>query len=121
MGGIIGIVGKTAVAPLLLETVAGFEDRRGDYCGLAILDEEVGIELRKDVGAVEDVAIRFDMISTSGELGIGQTQRATHRVLAAENAHPHLSCDRSFAVVHNGMISATARPRQSLLFFGHRY
>jgi glutamine---fructose-6-phosphate transaminase (isomerizing) len=93
VGGIIGIVGKTDVAPLLLETLAGFEDPRGDSCGLAILDAEMGIDLRKDVGAVEDVAVRFDMISAPGELGIAHTQRATHGVLAAENAHPQLSCD----------------------------
>ena len=115
MGGIIGIVGKTDVAPLLLESLAGFEDRRGDSCGLAILDEEMGIDLRKDVGAVEDVAVRFDMISAPGELGIAHTQRATHGVLAAENAHPHLSCDRSFAVVHNGMISNHEEIEKALL------
>jgi glutamine---fructose-6-phosphate transaminase (isomerizing) len=105
MGGIIGIVGKADVAPLLVESLARLEDRRGDCCGLAVLDEETGIDLRKDVGGVEEVAVRFDMISASGQVGIAHTRWMTHGVLALENAHPHLSCDRSFAVVNNGVIS----------------
>ena len=58
MGGIIGIVGKTDVAPLLLESLAGFEDPRGNSCGLAVLGEAMGIDLRKDVGPVDEVAGR---------------------------------------------------------------
>lgn len=105
MGGIIGIVGKTDVAPSLVESLARLEDRRGDSCGLAVLDEEMGIDVRKDVGAVEEVAGRFGMMSAQGRLGIAHTRRATHGGVSPENAHPHLSCDRSFGVVHNGMIS----------------
>jgi glutamine---fructose-6-phosphate transaminase (isomerizing) len=105
MGGIIGIIGKADVAPLLVESLARIEDRRGDCCGLAVLDEETGIDLRKGVGGVEEVAVRFDMISASGQVGIARTRWTTHGVLALENAHPHLSCDRSFAVVHNGVIA----------------
>jgi glucosamine--fructose-6-phosphate aminotransferase (isomerizing) len=121
MGGIIGIVGKADVAPLLIESLARLEDRRGDSCGLAILNEEIGIDLRKDVGAVEEVAARFDMISAPGELGIAHTQRATHGVLAPENAHPHLSCDRSFALVHNGIISNHERIRKELQDRGNHF
>jgi glucosamine--fructose-6-phosphate aminotransferase (isomerizing) len=45
------------------------------------------------------------MISASGLVGIAHTWWTTHEFLALENAHPHLSCDRSFAVVHNGVIA----------------
>jgi glutamine---fructose-6-phosphate transaminase (isomerizing) len=114
MGGIIGIVGKTNVAPLLVESLARLEDRRGDSCGLAILDEEMGIDLRKDEGPVEEVAVRFDMISAPGELGIAHTRWATHGGVSPENAHPHLSCDRRFGVVHNGIISNHEEIRKGL-------
>jgi glutamine---fructose-6-phosphate transaminase (isomerizing) len=114
MSGIVGIVGKTDVAPLLVESLARLEDRRGDSCGLAILDEEMGIDLRKDVGTVEEVAGRFGMISAQGQLGIAHTRRATHGGVSPEDAHPHLSCDRSFAVVHNGTISNHEEIRKGL-------
>src|SRR5262245_18892396 len=105
MANIIGIVGKTDVAPLLVESLARLGDQQGDSCGLAILNEEIGIDLRKGVGAVEEVAGRFGMTSAQGRLGIAHTRRATHGDVSPENTHPHLSCDRSFGVVHNGIIS----------------
>lgn len=33
------------------------------------------------------------------------TRWATNGEVSQENAHPHLSCDRQFAVVHNGIVS----------------
>jgi glucosamine--fructose-6-phosphate aminotransferase (isomerizing) len=104
MCGIIGIVGQTNVAPLLVQSLARL-DQRYDSCGLATLNEQVGIDLRKDVGAVQEVARQFDMRSAKGRLGIAHTRWATQGGVSQENAHPHLSCDRNFAVVHNGTIS----------------
>jgi len=121
MGSIIGIVGKTDVAPLLVESLARLEDRRGDSCGLAILDEEMGIDLRKDVGPVEEVAGQFDMISAHGQSGIAHTRWATHGAVSPENAQPHLSCDRSFGVVHNGTISNHEEIRKGLRDRGNHF
>src|SRR4030095_5774505 len=121
MSGIIGIVGKTEVAPLLVESLAWLGDPRGDSCGLATLDEEMGIDLRKGVGAVEEVATRLKMMSAQVAIGIAHTRRATHGGVSPENAHPHLSCDRSFAVVHNGMISNHEEIRKGLRDRGHHF
>lgn len=121
MSDIIGIVGETHVAPLLVEALARLGDRRGDSCGLAIVNKEMGIDLRKGVGAVEEVAGRFGMISAQGRLGIAHTRRATHGGVSPENAHPHLSCDRSFGVVHNGMISNHEEIRKGLRDRGHHF
>jgi glucosamine--fructose-6-phosphate aminotransferase (isomerizing) len=121
MSGIIGIVGETDVAPLLVESLTRLEDRRVDSCGLAIVNEEMGIDLRKGVGAVEEVAGRFDMTSAQGRLGIAHTRRATHGGVSPENAHPHLSCDRNFGVVHNGIISNHEEIRKGLRDRGHHF
>src|SRR5262245_21753039 len=121
MSGIIGIVGQTNVAPLLIESLSRLGDWRGDSCGLAIVNEEMGIDLRKGVGVVEEVAVRFDMMSAPGRVGIAHARRATQGEVSPQNAHPHLSCDRSFAVVHNGMISTHEEIRNGLRDRGHHF
>jgi glucosamine--fructose-6-phosphate aminotransferase (isomerizing) len=124
MSGIVGIVGTDEVAPLLVESVTRLECQDYDSCGLAIYNG-TGIEIRKDVGVFEDVARQWDMISIHGQLGIAHTRRATHGDVSQENAHPHLSCDRSFAVVHNGIISnygdlkTELQKRGNHFFFSH--
>jgi glucosamine--fructose-6-phosphate aminotransferase (isomerizing) len=124
MCGIVGIAGTDEVAPLLVESVTRLECQDYDSCGLAIYNG-TGIEVRKDVGAFENVAKRWDMISIHGQSGIAHTRKATHGDVSQENAHPHLSCDRSFAVVHNGIISnygdlkTELQKRGNHFFFSH--
>jgi len=124
MSGIVGIAGTDEVAPLLVESVIRLECQDYDSCGLAIYNG-TGIEVRKDVGVFEDVARRWDLLSVHGQLGIAHTRKATHGDVSQENAHPHLSCDRSFAVVHNGIISnygdlkAQLQKQGNHFFFSH--
>lgn len=120
MCGIVGIVGREEVAPLLVECLARLEYRGYDSCGLATLNS-VGIELRKDVGSVEEVAGRQNLALAHGGLGIAHTRWATHGGVSRENAHPHLSCDRSFAVAHNGIISNHEDLKRGLRARGHDF
>lgn len=120
MCGIVGVIGKDEVASLLVQSIARLEYRGYDSCGLAVLNSG-GIDVRKDVGPVEDVALRQGFALAHGELGIAHTRWATHGGVSKENAHPHLSCDRNFAVVHNGIISNHQTLRNELRSRGHRF
>jgi glutamine---fructose-6-phosphate transaminase (isomerizing) len=104
MCGIVGIIGKEAAAPLLVKSLMRLEYRGYDSCGVAAINDQ-GIEVRKDVGGVTEVAERQKLATTPGDIGIAHTRWATHGGVSRENAHPHLSCDGNFAVVHNGIIS----------------
>ena len=118
MCGIVGIVHHGEVAPLLVESISRLEYRGYDSCGIATLNS-AGIEVRKDIGAVTEVASRLGLALAHGELGIAHTRWATHGGVSRENAHPHLSCDKGFAVAHNGIISNHEALRAELAERGH--
>jgi glucosamine--fructose-6-phosphate aminotransferase (isomerizing) len=120
MCGIVGIVGKEEIGALLVQSLARLEYRGYDSCGVATLNS-AGIEVRKDVGSVEEVASRYSFASAHGGLGIAHTRWATHGGVSRENAHPHLSCDGRFAVAHNGIISNHETLRAELKRQGHRF
>ena len=120
MCGIVGIVSNSEVAPILVKSIAQMEYRGYDSCGVATLNG-AGIEMRKDVGSVEEVALREGLSMAHGRIGIAHTRWATHGGVSRENAHPHLSCDGNFAVVHNGIISNHQTLKTELLNRGHRF
>jgi glutamine---fructose-6-phosphate transaminase (isomerizing) len=113
MGGIVGIAGRWKVAHQLVESILRLEYRPHDSCGLATLSTSA-IELWKDVGSMQEVLIAPARDLTDGALGIAHIRSATHGDVCQENAHPHLSCDKAFAVVHNGTISNFERIREEL-------
>jgi glucosamine--fructose-6-phosphate aminotransferase (isomerizing) len=80
-----------------------------------------GIEVRKDVGPVVEVAYRQGLALAHGSVGIAHTRWATHGGVSRENSHPHLSCDGNFAVVHNGILSNHQTLRAELQSRGHRF
>jgi len=120
MCGIVGIVGKEEIAPDLVKCIARLEYRGYDSCGIATLNSG-GIEVRKGVGPVGQVACQQDLALAHGGLGIAHTRWATHGGVSRENAHPHLSCDKNFAVVHNGIVSNHQALRKELQSRGHQF
>ncbi|MEE9145054.1 MAG: glutamine--fructose-6-phosphate transaminase (isomerizing) [Candidatus Binatia bacterium] len=120
MCGIVGIVGEEEVAPLLVKSLTWLEYRGYDSWGIATLNSR-GIEIRKDIGPVTETASQQGAILTHGGVGIAHNRWATHGGVSRENAHPHLSCDRMFAVVHNGIISNHRSLRAELKIRGHRF
>ncbi len=102
MCGIIGYTGKNNAVPYLLQGLEKLEYRGYDSSGIALIDES-GISVIKRKGKVS--ALRQAVNNTfKAEAGIGHTRWATHGEPSQLNAHPHLSENGMFAVVHNGII-----------------
>jgi len=120
MCGIAGVAGFENVTPRLYEGIRALEYRGYDSCGIAVLGDG-RIEVRKNVGGVEEVGQRERFLDLCGSVGIAHTRWATHGGVTRENAHPHLSCDRQFAVVHNGIIDNYRELRERLAAEGHHF
>jgi glucosamine--fructose-6-phosphate aminotransferase (isomerizing) len=101
MCGIIGIVGKGEVAPLLIEGLRRLEYRGYDSAGIATLVNG-SIERRRAEGKLSNLAARLEKDPVTGTIGIGHTRWATHGIPNERNAHPHAT--DKVAVVHNGII-----------------
>lgn len=113
MCGIVGYIGNSKAAPILLEGLSKLEYRGYDSAGIAVLDNnEVVIE--KAVGKLENLINKInggkDMCANTG---IGHTRWATHGKPTENNAHPHQS--KRFTIVHNGIIENEAELRRKYL------
>jgi glutamine---fructose-6-phosphate transaminase (isomerizing) len=101
MCGIVGIIGRSAVATQVVEALKRLEYRGYDSAGVATLKNGV-LERRRAEGKLRNLELKLSEAPLSGTIGIGHTRWATHGKPNETNAHPHAT-DR-LAVVHNGII-----------------
>jgi glucosamine--fructose-6-phosphate aminotransferase (isomerizing) len=118
MCGIIGIIGKSEVAPLLIDGLRRLEYRGYDSAGIATLVDG-RIERRRAEGKLINLDRRVHEQPIAGTVGIGHTRWATHGGPTENNAHPHAT-DR-VAVVHNGIIENYQELKAELEEHGHRF
>src|SRR6516225_8303963 len=101
MCGIVGILGTTPVAPLILEALKRLEYRGYDSAGVATL-EAGKLTRRRAEGKLRNLEEKLARQPLSGRSGIGHTRWATHGAPTEANAHPHATT--RLALVHNGII-----------------
>jgi glucosamine--fructose-6-phosphate aminotransferase (isomerizing) len=101
MCGIVGIIGKTPVAPQIVEALKRLEYRGYDSAGVATL-EDGRLDRRRAEGKLRNLETKLSQSPLSGVIGIGHTRWATHGKPNETNAHPHAT--DKLAVVHNGII-----------------
>ncbi len=118
MCGIVGYVGTRKAVDIILEGLKRLEYRGYDSAGLAIM-QDGGIALAKKVGRVEQLAKAASRLPLDGSVGIGHTRWATHGGVTEANAHPHVSSDGKFALIHNGVIENYSQIKTFLL--GKKY
>jgi len=103
MCGIVGYVGRSEAAPILLDGLRRLEYRGYDSAGVAIVDGN-HVETCKCAGRIAALAKLMSEKPPSGSFGISHTRWATHGKVNDENAHPHFDASGKIALVHNGVI-----------------
>jgi glucosamine--fructose-6-phosphate aminotransferase (isomerizing) len=118
MCGIIGIIGREAAAPQLIDALKRLEYRGYDSAGVATL-EKGALTRRRAEGKLKNLESRLASEPLNGTIGIGHTRWATHGRPTENNAHPHAT--DKVAVVHNGIIENFAELRHQLEAKGVRF
>ncbi|MFY9713465.1 MAG: glutamine--fructose-6-phosphate transaminase (isomerizing) [Microbacterium sp.] len=119
MCGIVGYVGPRPSQDILLAGLARLEYRGYDSAGVAVIDADGVLGMRKKAGKLSMLRESLaDAPLADGTTGIGHTRWATHGGPTDVNAHPHLADDDKLAVIHNGIIENFSALRGELLADG---
>lgn len=117
MCGIFGYVGKqNNAANIVFDGLKLLEYRGYDSWGVAVKVKN-GFAIDKHVGKIGNARISLP----SSNLGIGHTRWATHGGVTVANAHPHLDCTSSIAVVHNGIVENFHELKEQLVKKRHKF
>lgn len=120
--GIVGYVGKRQAAPILLEGLSKLEYRGYDSAGLAVRAGDGNFEIVKVKGRLKGLMEKTNNgLSMQGCCGIGHTRWATHGEPSENNAHPHISNDKSVVGVHNGIIENYQDVKNKLLRHNYHF
>jgi len=118
MCGIVGYVGTRAGAPVVLEGLRRLEYRGYDSAGLAVVNGS-HVDVFKAPGKIAVLEAELGPTLPTGHTAICHTRWATHGAPNVVNAHPHIDCGGTIAVVHNGIIENASALRTALTKRGH--
>ena len=117
MCGIIGMVAQRDSYGVLIEGLRRLEYRGYDSAGVALVDDNQQLHVRKTQGKVRDLDALVTSDLIEGQVGIAHTRWATHGVPNTLNSHPHTS--GGIAVAHNGIVENHQTLRSELIALGY--
>ncbi len=120
MCGIVGFVGDKNGVPMLMDGLSKLEYRGYDSAGIAFIDSESKIVVKKALGKLKNLQRELSDTDRS-VIGIGHTRWATHGKPSVINAHPHVSGNLGIAVIHNGIIENYKEVKNFLLEEGYTF
>jgi glucosamine--fructose-6-phosphate aminotransferase (isomerizing) len=119
MCGIVGYVGDQSALGVVIEGLRRLEYRGYDSAGVAMLADGK-LATAKKAGKLANLeALLEESPMAPATTGIGHTRWATHGAPNDRNAHPHVDCTGTVAVIHNGIIENFAHLRAELDSRGH--
>lgn len=127
MCGIVGYIGSREASNIIVSGLHRLEYRGYDSAGIALCNSKsnkiLSIKAKGKISALEkkitDELSEADLKTYS--LGIGHTRWATHGAPNEVNAHPHLSNNGQFAIVHNGIIENYSALKDKLIHKGYKF
>ncbi len=121
MCGIVGYTGKREALPILIEGLKRLEYRGYDSAGIAAVSDGT-LAVMKRPGKVRELEEALGCgPAVRALVGIAHTRWATHGEPNERNAHPHVDCSGTLALVHNGIIENHEALRAYLTERGHRF
>ncbi len=117
MCGIVGYIGSRGATQIILDGLQRLEYRGYDSAGVAVM-QDGGIAIRRDVGKLSNLRGKVQLDPVDGQIGIGHTRWATHGAPAEHNAHPHISMNGDFVLVHNGIVENYLELKEELVAEG---
>ncbi|MCX7829802.1 MAG: SIS domain-containing protein [Acidobacteria bacterium] len=117
MCGIFGIINKkeSNLGEILIEACKRLSYRGYDSVGCATIDEDFKIDLRKDVGKVEEVAKKLSFAEMKGFAGMAQLRWATFGAPSQTNAQPHFDSEKDLVGAHNGNVVNNIQLREMFI------
>ncbi len=114
MCGIVGYVGSRQAQQVILNGLKRLEYRGYDSAGLAVIEKNGEIAVRRAVGKLLNLERTLSSSPLSGNIGIGHTRWATHGKPSQRNAHPHTGMSGRVVLVHNGIVENYTELRSEL-------
>lgn len=112
MCGIVAYIGEKEAFEILIKGLKRLEYRGYDSAGIALINN--GTKIYKCQGKVSDLEELVKDSDIRGKIGMGHTRWATHGEPTDINAHPHVSMNGYFTLIHNGIIENYSKLKKSL-------
>ena len=105
MCGVVGVVSKSEVSPMIYDALTVLQHRGQDAAGIATCNQDK-FHLRKQLGLVRDVFRDTHMVGLRGSMGIGHLRYPTAGGQDRELAQPmYVNSPYGISISHNGNLT----------------